>query len=424
MHSRAFPKLFVRPVLHFLLELRESFAIALRAIWVNKMRSTLTSLGIIIGIASVTSMATVINGIEQGFDASMSDLGADVLYVEQWPWSSGPGDEWWKYRNRPRITADLIDPIERRSQYAVAITPVVETRRSAQYRGQTVSNVWVQGSTVAYERVHPVPIETGRFFSDLDDRGGRRVAVIGSQIAEALFLHEEPLGKTIRLGGHPFLVIGVLEHQGQTMGGPSRDTRVMIPFSAFQGIFGTAWRNTSIQVRVSSAEDVEQARDELTGILRSARRLDAMEEDNFVINDQKNLRESLAPVKRAIYGIGIFLTALSLLVGGIGVMNIMFVSVKERTREIGLRKALGARRMTILIQFLIEAMVVCLIGGVIGVGLSLVLTVLINLVITAILPLGTVILAFSICLLIGLVFGLAPAWAAARSEPIESLRYE
>jgi putative ABC transport system permease protein len=183
-------------------------------------------------------------------------------------------------------------------------------------------------------------------------------------------------------------------------------------------------RSVSVQVKVAEAALVEEAKDELTGIVRAARGLDAMEENDFEINEQQSLREQLAPVKLTIYFIGIFLTALALLVGGIGVMNIMFVSVKERTREIGIRKAVGAKRHAILIQFLIEAVIICLLGGLIGVLLSVVLTVVINLFITALLPAATVAVAFLICLGVGVIFGLAPAWAAAKAEPIEALRYE
>jgi len=179
-----------------------------------------------------------------------------------------------------------------------------------------------------------------------------------------------------------------------------------------------------VQVRAASPQLITEVRDEITGVVRTARQIDAMEENNFEINEQESLREQLAPVRLAIYSIGIFLTALALLVGGIGVMNIMFVSVKERTREIGIRKAVGARRSTILLQFLIEAVLVCLMGGLLGVLLSLPIAWAISFVLPASLGLGVILIAFGICVMVGVAFGLAPAWQAAKAHPIEALRYE
>jgi putative ABC transport system permease protein len=229
----------------------------------------------------------------------------------------------------------------------------------------------------------------------------------------------------VRISGHRFQVIGVLTKKGSgAEGGSSEDNQIKIPFEAFQNAFGTRWRDVSINVKTVGVDQLEAAKDEITGIMRVARGLDAKEDNDFEINDQQSLREQLAPIKLAIYGIGIFLTSLSLLVGGIGVMNIMFVSVKERTREIGIRKAVGAKRRAILTQFLIESVFVCLIGGIIGVLISLGITGLIRMLLPAVLPFSTVLLAFLICLMVGVVFGLAPAWTAAKAEPIDALRYE
>ncbi len=412
-------------VVYFLNELREGLSIALRAISVHKLRAVLTTLGIIIGITSVTAMVTVINGIERNFEEDMSELGADVLYVEKWPWLTGPSFKWWEYVNRPRITEDLVEVVQRRSSFAQAVIPVVDTGRSVSSRRETVTRVRVEGSTAAYEQVHAVKLSSGRFYNEFDNRSGRNVGVIGANLAEMLFPSQNPLGKMVRVGGKPLQIIGVLEKKGQGQGGDnSDDNQVKMPFNTFKSFYGTSYRDVSIQVKVGAPELMDAAQDELTGILRAARQLDPREEDDFVINQQQTLREQLAPVKLAIYGVGIFLTTLSLLVGGIGVMNIMFVSVKERTQEIGLRKAVGARRRTILVQFLIEAVIVCMIGGVIATLLSFVLTALIRTVMPAYLPFSTVMLAFGICVAIGVIFGLAPAWSAAKAEPIDALRYE
>jgi len=408
----------------FLQEIGESIRIALGAINSNKLRSILTTLGIVIGITSVTAMATVINGIEQNFENELSELGADVLYVEKWPWATGPGFKWWNYINRPDIRAELADVIEAQSRYTIAAVPVVNTSRAVRYGSKTLSGVSIEGAGSRYPEVFVVDMETGRFYSDIEARASRNVCVIGARIATELFPVEEPVGKFVRISGIRFQVIGVLERKGSDAEGQGSDMVVQIPISTFKNHFGLSERSVSVRVKVVSSDDVDVAKDELTGILRAARKQDAREENNFEINEQQSLREQLAPVKLTIYLIGVFLTALSLLVGGIGVMNIMFVSVKERTREIGIRKAIGARRRTILIQFLIEAIAICIIGGVLGVGLALVATALINAFIPAILPLSTVAIAFVICVLVGVVFGLAPAWTAAKSEPIEALRYE
>jgi putative ABC transport system permease protein len=409
--------------LHF--EFLESVRIALRAIRVNKLRAVLTTLGIVIGIVSVTAMATVVSGIERGFEQEMSTLGVDVVYIERWPWADGPGSRWWEYINRPRIQHDIAEAVIARSRYADAVTSVVRTGRSVSAGGQTLNGITIGGVTPAYTRVFTVDLAHGTFVSDMDERTARRVAVIGAKIADELFPVGDPIGKAIRIEGQEYRVVGVLVRKGQGAdSAQSEDYRVFVPFTAFRSQFGTRWRDVSVQVRIRSGVELEEAKDEIRGIVRLARRLDAKEADDFEINDQATLRAQIEPIKTAIYSIGIGLTALSLLVGGIGVMNIMFVSVKERTREIGIRKAVGARRRTILMQFLVEAVAVSLLGGVIGVLLSIPLALLIKAVMPAYLGPGVVAIAFGICLFIGTVFGLAPAWTAARAEPIDALRYE
>ena len=408
------------------LEIWEGLRIALRAIWVNKLRAVLTTLGIIIGIASVTSMATVLNGIDQQFEKTLSQFGTDVLYIDKWPWANGPNFKWWNYVNRPPISEDLAETVRKRSRYAASVAPLTETGRPAT-RGDQVVDASVTGSSPEYGLIKNVELSAGRFFTESDERAARGVCVIGAEVADTLFPVGTPLDKEIRVGGKPCTVIGLQERKGAGLFGENtEDTRVIMPFSTFKKYFGVSrWRSIDIMVKVGATEQMDEAKDELTGIVRAARRVDATEENNFEINQQDTIRESFAPVKFAIFGVGLFLTSLALIVGGIGVMNIMYVSVKERTREIGVRKAVGAKRRTILIQFLIEAVIVCLIGGVLGVLLSFGLATLINtLGITAVLPFDTVLLAFGICIGVGIIFGLAPAWQAATAEPVESLRYE
>jgi len=411
----------------FLFEIVEGIRIAGQAIWANKMRSGLTTLGVIIGIAAVTLMATVINGLNQEFEKTLSQLGADVLYVDQFPWGNNTNREWWRLRNRPAIQPALAQTVRNRSRYADAVAPMTDTDRSVEYEGRSME-AEIMGSTPQYGRIRSVELAQGRFYTQSDERGARNVCVIGATVATELFPVSTPLGKTVRIGNIPCQVIGVQKKQGEGLfGGPgSPDDRVLIPFSTYDKLFGISRRwGVEVMVKVREGAPLDRAKDELTGILRTARDLAPGEENDFAINDQQRIRASFSGTKIAIYGVGLFLTGLALVVGGIGVMNIMFVSVRERTKEIGIRKAVGAKRRTILFQFLVEAVIVCLIGGVIGLGLSILGAVGVSaLGLTASLPTQTIALAFAICVGIGILFGIAPAWQAATADPIEALRYE
>ena len=403
-------------------ELWEGLRIALRAVWANKLRAMLTTLGIIIGITTVTTMFTVINGIERGFDRSMAMLGTNVLNVERTP--DGFDNEWWKYRNRPPIREDIADYIgERNPRYLSAVAPVAYSGRSVQYEDRNIPGVFVRASTPALALINDFGLTAGRFYGDTDQRRARPVAVIGSEVAARLFPIGSPLGKRIRVGNQRLEVIGVLEKQGKFLGLFSFDEQIIIPLSTYKRLYSED-PYLEIQAKVPSAELMAKAEDELTGLVRAARRLGPTEENDFAIQRNDAFAQQTAGVKGAIYGVGLFLTALSLLVGGIGVMNIMFVSVKERTREIGIRKAIGAPRRAILLQFLIEAITVCSLGGIVGVALAFGFATLINQVFTAYLSVETVMLAFGICVGVGVVFGFVPAWTAARAQPIEALRYE
>jgi putative ABC transport system permease protein len=394
---------------------------ALVTIWANKLRALLTTLGIIIGIVSVTAMFTTISGIERGFDRSVAMLGTNVINVARMP--DGFDVEWWQYRNRPAITEEVAEAIEAHAETVEAVAPVGYSMQSVQSGSRRLSNVFLRASTPALADVSGLDLQAGRFFSETEDRASRPVAVVGQDIAAELFPVGTPLGKHIRVGGQRFEVVGVLAEQGKFLGLFSFDEQVIVPLQTYKKRF-EAEPYLEVQARVRSDDLMDDAMDELTGVVRLARGLDPAEEDNFALTPQDSFRQQLSGVTGAIYAVGLFLTGLSLLVGGIGVMNIMFVSVKERTREIGIRKALGATRRAILTQFLVEAVVVCMIGGLVGIGLSFGVTALINQVFTAYLSPFTVALAFFICVGVGVVFGFVPAWTAARATPIEALRYE
>lgn len=408
----------------FVFEIVEGVRIAGQAIWANKLRSVLTTLGIVIGIASVTGMATVINGIEASFQQSLSSLGSNVLYVQVWP--QGRTNQWWKYINRPEIDPALADAISRRSRYAEATMAEVDEGYPVSRRDRSLEGVETNGVGSAYPRIQSVELQRGRFFSRDEARSARSVVVLGATVADELFPVVSPLGKELRVGGREFAVIGVLQKQGGGLFGGGLDGEILIPFQTFEAQWGVRDQNVEVSVKIAPSASMPQAETEIIGITRVERGLGPTEENNFEVVQRSDVEEELAPVRTGIYGVGIFLTALALVVGGIGVMNIMFVSVKERTKEIGIRKAVGAKKRTILLQFLVEAVIICLIGGAIGVAVSAGIAAVVRstLGVAASLPLSTVALAFGICTAVGIGFGLVPAWTGAQAEPVEALRYE
>jgi putative ABC transport system permease protein len=284
-------------------------------------------------------------------------------------------------------------------------------------------SAWVTGTTSAYEQASGTSIEDGRFFSQEESDGGRPVCAIGANVAETLFPTMDPLGQTIKVGGYPYKVIAVFEKQGGLFGTFTSDNRIFIPLNSFLSDFGTH-HGVSINVRVAKDAELEDAKEELRGIMRKIRHLNPGQEDDFSINEQDLLTNVFGQITGVIAGVGFFITGLSLFVGGIGIMNIMYVSVTERTREIGIRKAIGARRRTILFQFLAEAAMICLLGGIIGLIISYPLSLIANQVLPTAMPLSVVFLALLVSLLVGVVSGFLPAYRASKLDPVDALRYE
>lgn len=413
----------------FLYELTEGWNIAAAQMRSNMTRSTLTALGVIIGIVAVTLMGTAINGISTGFDKSMAVLGDDVLYVGQWPWKKV--DDWWNYRDRKKIKTEYAEALNRmiaavsNSNLVVAV-PTSSLIRSVKFADNEVNNVYVMGTTSDFVVTSTVDCKQGRFFDEIEARGGRSVCVIGYDVADALFPSQSPLGRLVLINGQPFKVVGVNSRQGTFLGLFSWDSMVVMPLGAFNKYF-SAKSESDIRVKVKDKTKLADAKDELTGYMRRVRGLPPEKGDDFSINEQQAFKSTLGPVKNSIAIAGLFLTGLSLFVGAIGIMNITFVSVKERTKEIGTRKALGARRRTILLQFLIESTSLCLLGGLIGLMLAYVLCLGIGKAFPDFpihFSVGLVIASVMVSVLTGLFSGFAPAWAAARLDPVAALRYE
>ena len=413
----------------FLCELGESWKIAAAQMRSNLTRSTLTALGVIIGIVAVTLMGTAIGGISIGFDKSMSIFGDDILYVEQWPWKNV--DDWWNYRDRKKIKTEYAEPINRmiaatpNSNLVVAV-PASGLYRSVKYADNEVSNVLIRGTVSDYIITSTFDFTEGRFFNEVESRAGANVCVLGYDVADALFPSASPINRSVLINGQPFNVIGVISRQGSFLGIFSLDSIVVMPLPAFQKYF-SAKSDSDILVKVKDKTKLAEAKDELTGLMRRVRGLSPEKKDDFSINEQQALKSTLDPIKNSIAIAGLFITGLSLFVGAIGIMNITFVSVKERTKEIGTRKALGARRRTILLQFLIESTALCLLGGFIGLSVAYLMCFGIGKAFPSFpihFSFALVLASMMVSVMTGLVSGFAPAWSASRLDPVTALRYE
>ena len=308
----------------------------------------------------------------------------------------------------------------------VEAVPTSNLIRSVKYADNEVSNVVIRGTVSDYLITSTFDFQEGRFFNELESRAGANVCVIGYDVADALFPSESPIDKSGLINGQPFKVIGVISRQGTFLGLFSLDSIVVMPLLAFQKYF-SAKSDSDILVKVKDKTRLAEARDELTGIMRRVRGLAPEKKDDFSINEQQALKSTLDPIKNSIEIAGLFVTGLSLFVGAIGIMNITFVSVKERTREIGTRKALGARRRTILLQFLIESTALCLLGGFIGLTFAYAMYAGLGKAFPSFpihFSVTLVIVSMTVSILTGLFSGFAPAWTASRLDPVAALRYE
>jgi putative ABC transport system permease protein len=374
-------------------------------------------------------MGTAILGIDAGVEQSLSGFGDDVVYVTKWPWKDT--SDWWNFRNRRDINVEHAQPINDwiadhpQSPLKLAV-PAANWGASVMRGEYRVNNIRIVGSTADLGRIVRSDMKEGRFFSDIENRSARNVVVVGFDVADALFPNVSPIGKEIRIRNQLYTVVGVAARQGSFLGLFSWDSQVIMPLGAFGRSFPVRYAEPEIRVQID-LERAEEARDEIRGIMRRMRGLSPEKKDDFEINSQQVIREQLDPVKRGIAIGGLFITGLALFVGAIGIMNITYVSVKERTKEIGTRKALGARRRTILLQFLIEAVSICVLGGMGGLamawGLSAIVSVLMP-TFPLVFSIGLVLLGLGVSVFTGIFSGFAPAWQASKLDPVVALRYE
>ena len=401
----------------------QTTAVALRALQRNKLRSSLTALGVIIGVAAVVAMVAVGNGAQARIEKQVASLGQNLLVV--FAGSSRAGGVRAGVGSASNLTLADVDAIRREVTDVMAVSPEVSASAQVQSNGRNWSTS-IMGESPDYLAIRDWKLASGTMFDARDVRSAARVAVIGSKTAAELFGPLDPVGQIVRVGAMPFVVTGVLESKGAGMGGMNQDDRLIIPYTtAMRRITGDRYLR-SVNVQVATAARMEAAQLQIEALLRQRHRLGDGREDDFNIFNQKEIADTIGSISKVITLLLGSIAGISLLVGGIGIMNIMLVSVTERTREIGIRMAVGAQPSAIQLQFLIEAVILSFLGGLIGVLLGFGASRLVGLFATfeAVVSAGSVLLAFGVSAAIGIFFGYYPARKAAGLDPIEALRYE
>ena len=408
----------------FLKLLRESYVFAMHELMVNKTRTILTLLGIAIGIFSIISVLTVFDSLERSMRKGIDSLGSNVLFIQKYPWIMSGEFKWWKYYQRPQPSMKDLREIQKRSAASDGSAIFVDVTRTVHYHNNRIESVPVLAITHDFGRIMPMEISNGRYFTPIESASGKNVIIIGSDIAENLFNVLDPVGRKVKVFSQKLEVIGVLKKEGEDLFGNSSDNQVIIPMNFARTVIDIKKIQTTIVVRAKPQVSNAELIDELTGIMRSVRKLKPSAENDFAINETDIITQSFDQLFSVIALVGWIIGGFSLIVGGFGIANIMFVSVRERTNIIGIQKSIGAKNFFILIQFLFEAVILSMIGG--GVGLLLVF------IGTSV---GSSVLGFEIILtwnkiliglctssFIGISAGYVPALMASRLDPVEAMR--
>lgn len=413
-------------MLIFIKLFRESYLFAFQAIIVNKLRTMLTLLGITIGIFSIISVFTVFDSMENKIKTSIDSLGDNVLFIQKWPWAFGSDYPWWKYMNRPVPKIKELTEIEKKSDAYHAATFYAATQKTVKYKSNSIANALILAVSRDYDRVMSLNIELGRYFTTSESVAGKNVAIIGKDIADNLFENSDPIGKEITVFGRKLSVIGVFKKEGEDTFGQSADKQVMVPVLFARNVIDLDSEGNDPTIIVRAKENIsnQELKDELTGIMRSVRKLKPAAEDNFAINEMSLITKGFEGIFSTISIIGWIIGAFSLIVGGFGIANIMFVSVKERTNQIGIQKSLGAKNYFILLQFLFEAIFLSLIGGALGLIIIFIGTLIVTygLDFSLTLSFSNIFLGLGVSFIIGLISGFIPAFSASRLNPVDAIR--
>lgn len=405
---------------------KESVLFAWQSLVSNKLRSFLSLLGITIGIFAIILVFTIVDSLESNIRGSLQSLGNNVVYVQKWPWLFGEDYPWWKFINRPTPQYHELAELQKRSRSTEAIAFRLGSRRTVKYKSNSIQNAVIAGVSHEFYRIKSFELSEGRYFTQNETDAGYRVALIGSNIAEGLFPKQDPLGQEIKIAGQKAVVIGVIKKEGESMLGPSMDYQVLIPFNFARYVMDIKSENADPTIYVKAKPKVSNAEmiDELTSNLRSIRKLKPLASPNFAINEISLLSQGLDALFEIIGLAGWIIGGFSILVGGFGIANIMFVSVRERTNLIGIQKSLGAKNIFILFQFLSESVLLSFIGGVFGLVATYVVTLFGKDAMDMEISLSStnIILGLTISVLIGIISGFIPAYSASQLDPVEAIR--
>lgn len=405
----------------------ESFRFAWDALRQNKLRTSLSLLGITIGIFIIIAVFTAVDTMRNQIQSSVDKLGSNTLFVQKWPWIFSDSFPWWKYMNRPEPSyRDYLALKERMESAKGVCFEVSANSRTIKYRSSSVEGANLNAATQEYDQTWNLEFENGRYFTENEARSGAPVCILGAEIAEGLFGSEDPVGKQIKVMGRRVTVVGVFKKEGEDMMGMSQDKNVLIPMSLAKGIIDINNERYNPQITVRGKDNVsfEEVESELKGQMRAIRRISPGQEDDFSLNKTTMLSNQLDIMFSAVNIGGWIIGGFSILVGGFGIANIMFVSVRERTNIIGIQKSLGAKNYFILLQFVFEAIALCLLGGACGLFLVYIGTVIVSSLtdFKATLYLSNVMLGIGVSVAIGMISGFWPAYSASRLDPVEAIR--